>query len=171
MSDLNRRDFVTGAATVAAAACACCLCNEANAADAPAAGAPAAPAAPSGPVEVGTKADYPKDGTINDKHAKPKELRILVVRNEGKIYALNSTCTHKNCAVKTQTDPAKAAAAPLVCPCHGSGYSLHGTATKGPAKGSLFRYGISEKEGKLLVDKSKQFAEKDWGDAAAFVTA
>ena len=169
MSDLNRRDFVTAAATVAAAACACCLCDEAHAADAPAAAA--APTAPTGPVEVGTKADYPKDGAINDKLAKPKELRILVVRNEGKIYAMNSTCTHKNCAVKTQTDPAKAAANPIVCPCHGSGYSLQGTPTKGPAKGSLFRYGISEKDGKLMVDKSKQFAEKDWGDPGAFVTA
>jgi cytochrome b6-f complex iron-sulfur subunit len=161
MSDLNRRDFVTAAAGVAEAACACCMCEEAHAAE--------AAAAPSGPVDVGTKADFPKDGTINDKLAKPKELRILVVRNEGKIYAMNSTCTHKNCAVKAQTDPAKIEKGPIVCPCHGSGYSLQGTAIKGPAKGSLFRYGISEKDGKLLVDKSKQYPEKEWGDPGAFV--
>src|SRR5687768_17347614 len=159
MSDLNRRDFVTAAAGIAVAACACCMCEEAHAAD-----APAAAAAPSGPVDVGTKADFPKDGTINDKLAKPKELRILVVRNEGKIYAMNSTCTHKNCAVKTQEGE-------IICPCHGSKYSLQGTSTKGPAKGSLKRYGISVNDaGRILVDRSKQYEEKQWGEPGSFIT-
>ena len=161
MSDLNRREFVIATA-VAAGACACCG-EELLAADPPA----SAPASAAGPVDVGTKADYPKDGTINDKLAKPKELRILVVRNEGKIYAINSTCTHKNCAVKAGKDPGD-----IVCPCHGSKYSLHGTATKGPAKGSLFRYGISVNDkGRIMVDKSKQFPEKQWDDAGASIPA
>ena len=160
MSDLNRRQFVVAA--TAAAACACCFCETADAAED--AASPAA-AGGSGPIEVGTKADYPKDGTINDKLAKPKELRVLVVRNEGKIYAMTSTCTHKNCAVKNKNGE-------IVCPCHGSKYSLHGTSTKGPAKGSLTRYGITVNDaGKIIVDRSKQFAEKQWDDPGSFITA
>ena len=162
MSDLNRRDFVVAAAgtLAAAAACACVCCEIAQAAEAPT----SAPSSSStGPVDVGTKADYPKDGTINDKLTKTN--RVIVVRNEGKIYAMNSTCTHKNCAVKDKSGE-------IVCPCHGSRYSLYGTATKGPAKGSLFRYGISVNDaGHIIVDKSKQFEEKKWDDAASFVKA
>jgi len=153
-------------ATTVAAACACCLCaSDAIAADAPTSAPSGAPAASTGLLDVGTKADYPKDGSINDKLAKPKETRVIVVRNEGKIYAMTSTCTHKNCAVKAKD-------ADIVCPCHGSKYSLHGTPTKGPAKGSLFRYGISVNDkGRIMVDKSKQFPEKQWDDPAASISA
>jgi Rieske Fe-S protein len=161
MSDLNRRDFVVaaGAVVAAAAACACC-CEGALAAEAPTS---APSASSSGPVDVGTKADYPKDGTINDKLTKSN--RVIVVRNEGKIYAMNSTCTHKNCAVKDKNGE-------IVCPCHGSKYSLYGTSTKGPAKGSLFRYGISvNDQGHIIVDKTKQFPEKQWDDAGASISA
>jgi cytochrome b6-f complex iron-sulfur subunit len=155
MPDLNRRHFV--AAATAAVACACCLYDEATAAE-------TAAAAPSGPVDVGTKADYPKDGAMNDKYAKPKEYRILVVRNEGKIYAINSTCTHKNCAVKPKDET-------IACPCHGSKFSLRGTSTKGPAKGSLSRYAISVNDaGRIMVDRSKSFSEKEWDNPSSFVT-
>jgi hypothetical protein len=48
---------------------------------------------------------------------------------------------------------------------------LHGTATKGPAKGSLSRYAISVNDaGKIMVDRSKSFAEKEWGDPGSFIT-
>src|SRR5204863_1495523 len=108
-------------------------------------------------------ADFPTDGIINDKLSKTQ--RILVVRNEGKIYALNSTCTHKNAAVLAKGTE-------IVCPNHGSRFSLYGTATKGPAKASLTRYAISVNDaGRILVDKSKQFDEKHWDDPAAFITA
>ncbi len=160
MSELNRRDFVVAAGAVVAAACACCSCESALAAEAPTS---APSASSSGPIDVGTKADYPKDGTIFDKLTKSN--RVIVVRNEGKIYAINSTCTHKNCAVKDKNGE-------IVCPCHGSKYSLYGTAIKGPAKGSLFRYGIAlNDKGRIIVDKSKQFPEKQWDDAGASISA
>src|SRR5262249_21216169 len=114
MSDLNRRDFVVIAAGTLAAAAACaCSCGNADDGDA----TTSAPSASAGPIDVGTKADFPKDGTIFDKLTKSN--RIVVVRNEGKIYAMNSTCTHKNCAVKEKSGE-------IVCPCHGSKYSLYG---------------------------------------------
>ena len=157
MSDLNRREFVTAAAALAAATCVACTCCEAEAADAPT-------SAPAGPMDFGTVKDYPKDGTVNDKYAKPKDTRILVVRNEGKIYACNSTCTHKICAVKAGPNH------DIICPCHNSKYSLMGVPTKGPAKAPLFRYGISVgDDGKIKVDKKKQFAEKDWDQEGAFI--
>ena len=155
MSELNRREFVVvGAAAVACA----CACSVAEAADAP--GGPNAPAQSKGPVDVGPKSNYAKDG-VTDTWTKTQ--RILVIRNDGKIYAANSTCTHKNCAVRSKDGE-------IVCPCHGSRFSLEGTPTKGPAKISLYRYGISEDDkGHLIVDKSKQFEEKKWDDEGAFV--
>jgi cytochrome b6-f complex iron-sulfur subunit len=157
MSDVNRREFVT--LTIAAAATAgICACG----ADAFADDAPPPKAAPKTPFDVGPKSDFSKDGVV-DKYSKPE--RILMVRNEGKIYAINSTCTHKNCAVKTKNEE-------IVCPCHGSRFSVHGTSTKGPAKGSLLRFALSVNDkGNIIVDRSKTFEEKHWDDPAAFLTA
>ncbi len=151
MVHLNRREFVVAAAS---AACASCLCEFAHA-------EPTPPSQSTGPVDVGAKADYAKDGFINDKLTKTD--RIVVVRNEGKIYAFNSTCTHRNAAVRQVNGE-------IVCPSHGSHYSINGTVTKGPAKRSLLRYGISlDDKGHLIVDKSKQFEEKHWDDEGASV--
>ena len=60
MSAVNRREFVVAAVGVMGAACAGCLCGSADA-------APAPTSQRTGPVDVGTKADYPKDGILNDK--------------------------------------------------------------------------------------------------------
>jgi Rieske Fe-S protein len=157
MSEINRRDFVAAAAVTV---CGCMLAGEAfadapKAADTPKASAPTA-------IDVGTKADYPKDG-VTDKWAKSQ--RILVVRNEGKIYAPTATCTHKNCALKNKGGD-------IACGCHGSKYTLMGVPIKGPAKFPLHRYGISiDDKGHLIIDKSKQFEEKHWDDAGASVSA
>src|SRR5205823_12263108 len=135
MSDLTRRDFVTTtAATAAAVACGCMLCDGASAADAP----PARPATGPTTIDIGTKADYAKDG-ITDKWA-DKVNRVLVIRHDGKLYAPTATCTHKNCVVKLKSGE-------IVCPCHGSRYTVMGTPTKGPAKVSLYRYGVSVNDG------------------------
>jgi cytochrome b6-f complex iron-sulfur subunit len=156
--DLNRREFVT-LATVAAAACACACCGETALA-----GEPPGPTPPTAlqktPVDVGPKADYAKDGVI-DKFA--KSHRVLVVTNEGKIYAICGTCTHKNCATRVKEGI-------ITCPCHGSKFSNQGTVTKGPAKASLFRFGLSVNDkGNIIVDRAKQFSEKQWDDAGASI--
>lgn len=151
--ELNRRDFVVASV---AAACAGCLVDCTSA-------APATPDKKSGPVDVGTREDYPKDGTINDKLTKSD--RTIIVRDEGKIYAFNSTCPHRNAPVKADGNEIR-------CPSHGSKFSIHGTVTKGPARRSLTRYAISlNDKGHILVDKSKQFEEKHWDDDGASITA
>jgi Rieske Fe-S protein len=165
MSDLNRRNFVT-LAVAAAATCAACACEaqaQEKAGDAKEKEKPdPKKPLPKGPFDVGPKASYDKDG-VSDKFAKAE--RILVVRHEGKIYAPTATCTHKNCAVKLN------AAKEIACGCHGSKFTVQGTSMKGPAKGSLGRYAIKvDEKGNLIVNRDKQFAEKEWDNAEAFVT-
>src|SRR5437867_1054882 len=146
MSEVNRREFVTAAA---AACAACILCG--GTAEAITGGPTSAPAPGSAAnlFDVGPKSDYSKDGTISDKFVKTQKL--VVIRDAGQIYACTAICTHKKATLKVQ-------GAELVCPSHGSHFSPQGTVTKGPAKASLIRYGISENTaGHLIVDRSKQF--------------
>ena len=151
MSSLNRREFVIAAG---AAACACAVCGG-GAEDLLAAPGPGAK------VDVGTPADYPAD-VVSDKFLKAP-AKLLVVRAGERVYAMNATCTHKSCIVKLKGGAIK-------CPCHGSAFSNQGTVSAGPAKASLFRYKIEQNEkGRLIVDKSKQFGEKQWEDPASFV--
>src|SRR5688500_8711850 len=155
MSDLNRREFVVLATAAAAATCACCA-DATQAAGPPASKTPL----PKGPFDCGPKAKYASDGIV-DEFAKKE--RILIIRHEGKIYAPTATCTHKNCAVKLKEKE-------IVCPCHGSKFTIQGTSLKGPAKGSLYRYAIKvDDKGNLIVERDKQFDEKQWEDPAAFV--
>lgn len=150
MSSLNRREFVRAAS---AAACACAVCGTAEELS-------AAPPA-GGRVDVGTLADYPADG-VSDKFLKAPG-KLLVIRSGERIYAMNGICTHKSCIVKVKDNAIK-------CPCHGSQFSTQGTVTAGPAKASLFRFKIEQNEkGRLIVDKTRQFGEKQWDDPASFV--
>ena len=148
MSQLNRREFVLAAGAATAALCVL--------------GVESAHAAPSaGTLDVGTIADYPNN-VISDKFVKPHKL--FVIRKGDQIYAASAVCTHKGCVLAPKD------AATIKCRCHGSTFSDMGTVTGGPAKSSLFRYAIKLNEQKhLIVDKSKQFAERQWDDPNSFV--
>jgi nitrite reductase/ring-hydroxylating ferredoxin subunit len=152
MGQMSRREFVAAATAVVAACGACATCT--FAADAPA-------AAPVGEkVDIGTLADYPKDG-IYDQFARSN--RIFVIRNAGELYACSAVCTHKNAPLTLNGKE-------IVCKKHGSKFSEHGTATKGPAKSSLPRYAIAEDEKKhLIVDTNKSFGEKEWSKDGATI--
>ncbi len=153
MPDLNRRQFLMAAAATAAVISLPVL--QTQAAD--------TPAPPSGkPIDVGGIKSYDKDG-INDKWAKKNKGGFFVVRQDGKLYAATSTCTHRGATITLDNGE-------MVCHQHNSHFSVQGTVTAGPAKASLPRYAISvDDNGHVQVDKSKQFAEKDWDDAAASV--
>ena len=147
MSELNRREFVA-----ATAACAFCIFGAET----------EALAQSGGTVDIGMPADFPA-GKISDKFLKPNGL--LVVNNDGRIYAMSSRCTHKaaNVVIKDGN---------IRCPSHGSTYSKQGTPTGGPAKAALFRFAIKlNDKGHLIVDKSKQFGEKEWDKPEASVKA
>ena len=154
MSEINRREFVAGAAAVATSVCTMsCLSGRAMADDAPAG---------STTVDVGPKTDYAKDG-MSDKFVMSNH--VLIIRENGKIYATTSVCTHRGADVAVQGDI-------LHCPKHGSEFSNAGLVTKGPAKDPLIRHAISvNADGHLIVDTSKKFSQDQWTDAASFIAA
>ena len=160
-AELSRRNFVAvTAVTVAGCACACeqAFAQESSKGDAQA----EKDAKDTGPkqVEVGTVKDYEKDGVV-DKFAKPN--KFFIVRHEGRIYAPTAVCTHKKCTIKIKNGA-------MACPCHGSKFTPAGTPTGGPAKVSLYRFGISTgQDGKITVDKTKTFDEKKWEEEGSFL--
>jgi cytochrome b6-f complex iron-sulfur subunit len=142
--NVNRREFVV----LATAACACTVCPD------------TADAAPAAKIDVGTPGDYPSN-VVSDKFKKTG--KILVVRSGDQLYAMSSVCTHKGCAVNVKDGQIK-------CPCHGTVFSDRGTVTDGPARISLVRYAIALNDKKrIIVDKGKQFSEKQWENAGSFL--
>jgi nitrite reductase/ring-hydroxylating ferredoxin subunit len=145
MSTINRREFVA----TGLGACVCALCPAAARAGGPA----------EGPAEIGAATDFPRDGAY-DRWAAGG---FFVVRRGGRLYALSSTCTHKDVQIVLK---GKA----LRCPKHGSVFSLEGDVTKAPANRPLERFAISvDSEGRISVDPGRRFDKKRWGDPECFV--
>src|SRR4051794_12203917 len=129
MSQMNRREFVTTVAAVAAGACLACAGDLCFAGEIE----PAAPVAGAGSkLDVGTAADYAKDG-LYDKFARSD--KVIVVRQGDKIRALSATCTHKAAIVTVKGQE-------IVCPKHGSRFTADGKNSKGPATAPLFHLSI-----------------------------
>ena len=121
---------------------------------------PKADAKASKPVDCGELTKFDKDG-VTDAHA--KKDKFLLIRDDGKLYACTSLCTHKNYPLQVKDNE-------LYCPKHKSEFTFQGTVTAGPAKRSLPRYGIkTDDKGVVFVDTSKEYAEKDWDDEGSFV--
>jgi nitrite reductase/ring-hydroxylating ferredoxin subunit len=160
MAEINRRDFLaTAAAVTCACAVACPFAQGADAKDVP---------EEMGPVDIGTVADFPKDGPYDKFAKKPKAL--IIVRNAGKLYALTSVCTHKKKQLKVDEGE-------IVCTAHDSPFTNEGIpkpktkdGDETPAKNPLDRFAISRNgDGHLIVDKSKRFPKGKWEDPASFV--
>ena len=147
-SEFDRRAFlVAAAAGVAACACAACPLMAARRDDAP----------PAEPVDVGTAADYPRDGGVYDAYA--KSHGFFLVRDDGALYALGATCTHKD-------TPLKVKGKAIVCPKHGARFDLTGKVRKAPARRPLPRYAITvDDAGRITVDPSRA-TDKD-GDGGS----
>lgn len=158
MADLNRREFV---ALTVLGACACCDTEAAEPTTKPTTRPATKPAAPVGGVNAGSLDQYAEDGVYDEQRQTGK---FVIIRKEGKLYAASARCTHKGCVLKADGKTS------LRCPCHGSVFDLTGTPSGGPAKTSLFRYAIALKNNEVIVNPKKQFAEKDWEKAGAFVT-
>jgi nitrite reductase/ring-hydroxylating ferredoxin subunit len=151
MSHMNRRQFVK--ATAASVSLVVLGGGEDFAQAAP-------PKAASGPLDIGTLDDYPTDGVF-DKLLKAE--KVLVIRSGDRLYACSARCSHKGSTLAVKEGRIR-------CPAHGSIFSVQGKPVSGPAKGSLLRFAISSSDqGRLIVDRSKQFGEKQWDDPAAFV--
>jgi nitrite reductase/ring-hydroxylating ferredoxin subunit len=150
--ELNRRSFLAAAAV---ATCACALCPVAHAQD----DDEEAPAPlPPGPVDAGPLTNYAKDGGY-DSLAKSKQ--IVLVRENGKLYAMTSLCTHKQFVVEVKDKE-------FFCPKHSSRFDYDGkpapkpNGKMGPAKKPLQHYAISvDAKGEVTVDTSKKVAIDD----------
>jgi len=62
---------------------------------------------------------------------------LIVVKKDESIQFLSSKCTHLGCRIYAVENNE------LICPCHGSKFSLEGKCTKGPAKESLLKLNFS----------------------------
>jgi cytochrome b6-f complex iron-sulfur subunit len=114
-------------------------------------------------VKVGFPDQY-EEGKVVDRF---KPQNMWVVRHQGKIYALSTTCTHLGCTPNWLEREEK-----FKCPCHGSGFKISGINFEGPAPRPLERWaiGIGE-DGQIVVDKSKKFQYEmgQWTNPESFI--
>ncbi len=93
-------------------------------------------------VNTGAASNYAADGV----YAGFRSQGFFIVRRSGKLLALSSTCTHKKCTLKSESDHS------FYCPCHGSSFDPLGHVTRGPAKRDLPKLStIVDEHGQLVV--------------------
>jgi cytochrome b6-f complex iron-sulfur subunit len=122
-------------------------------------------AEPPSRVKVGFPDSY-EDGKVVDRF---KDKNMWIVRNEGKIYALSTTCTHLGCTPNWLEREQK-----FKCPCHGSGFYISGINFEGPAPRPLERWAISiGDDGQIVIDKSKKFQQErgEWSNPESYLKA
>jgi cytochrome b6-f complex iron-sulfur subunit len=114
------------------------------------------------------RAGYPDEyepGTVSERFK--DQYGVWIVRDDEKIYALSTVCTHLGCTPNWLANEAK-----FKCPCHGSGFYKTGINFEGPAPRPLerFKIGLTD-EGELLIDKTKKFQQEkgEWNDPDSFV--
>lgn len=159
MAGISRRDFVAGTlAGVASVAVAVSVRGEYVAQD----------KASTSAFDAGAIADM-KDG-LNDKFNQSQ--KVLLVKKDGKIYAMTSVCLHQKGTLKNGGD------GKIWCTKHApgrfddAGKPLAGPPTKQHADEYLTRYGVELKDGHLWVDKSKTFTKaEDFEKDGAFAKA
>ncbi|HSB66958.1 MAG TPA: ubiquinol-cytochrome c reductase iron-sulfur subunit [Anaerolineales bacterium] len=78
------------------------------------------------------------------------DIPAILIHANGKYSALSLICTHLGCTVQEEFEL-------LVCPCHGSQYTLDGKVTRGPARNPLQTLRVevtSEGNVVIYVDRS-----------------
>ena len=78
----------------------------------------------------------------------PPGRSVAIFRDPEGIYAISIVCTHLGCIVKPTAQG-------FECPCHGSGFALDGSVTKGPAPRALSWLSVSTSGGAVIVDEDK----------------
>jgi cytochrome b6-f complex iron-sulfur subunit len=114
-------------------------------------------------IKVGFPDSY-EEGKVIDRF---KDQNTWIVRYQGRIYALSTTCTHLGCTPNWLEREQK-----FKCPCHGSGFYITGINFEGPAPRPLERWAVAVGEdGQLVVDKSRkfQFERGEWTNPDSFI--
>jgi cytochrome b6-f complex iron-sulfur subunit len=120
-------------------------------------------AEPPSKIKVGYPDSF-EDGKVVDRF---KDQNTWIVRYDGKIYALSTTCTHLGCTPNWLEREAK-----FKCPCHGSGFYITGINFEGPAPRPLERWAIGVGDtGEIVVDKSKKFQQErgEWTNPESYI--
>jgi cytochrome b6-f complex iron-sulfur subunit len=87
-------------------------------------------------------------GYIQDKKFPAGPLLVVAdPANKDKLIAVNSTCTHKGCAVAWKTTTKE-----FVCPCHNSKFMADGSVKAGPAQRPLAKF-VAKTEGDTVLVK------------------
>jgi cytochrome b6-f complex iron-sulfur subunit len=118
---------------------------------------------PPSQFKVGTPDTY-EEGKVVDRY---KDQGFWVVKNNGILYALSTTCTHLGCTPNWLEGDRK-----FKCPCHGSGFYITGVNFEGPAPRPLERFSVRlADDGQVLVDKGRKFQKElgDWGNPDSFL--
>jgi len=118
---------------------------------------------PPSKVRVGDPSNF-EEGKVSDTF---KDRNMWVIRYQGKIYALSTTCTHLGCTPNWLEREEK-----FKCPCHGSGFKITGINFEGPAPRPLERWAVAiGEDGQLVVDKSKKFQQErgEWSNPESFI--
>ncbi len=113
-------------------------------------------------------AGFPGDFAIGVVDTRFKDrYQVWIVRDEEKIYALSTVCTHLGCTPNWLEAESK-----FKCPCHGSGFYISGINFEGPAPRPLERVGVGlADDGQILIDKSRlyKFEANQWEDTNSFL--
>ncbi|MFA5060066.1 MAG: ubiquinol-cytochrome c reductase iron-sulfur subunit [Candidatus Omnitrophota bacterium] len=114
------------------------------------------------------KAGFPDEYQINEVSERWKDkFGVWIVRDDEKIYALSTVCTHLGCTPNWSPNEGK-----FKCPCHGSGFYKTGINYEGPAPRPLERFKITlADDGQILIDKTKKFQQEkgEWKDSESFL--
>jgi isorenieratene synthase len=127
--DMNRRQFVI----LAAAACAGC---SAQGGGDDAAGERVTKVVDAGPVEL-----YAADG-VYDHY---RHQGFFLVQEKGRLTALSSDCTHRNCPLRALPDHT------FSCRCHGSLFNKEGNVLRGPATRHLPQFPTTVNNSQHLI--------------------
>jgi cytochrome b6-f complex iron-sulfur subunit len=103
--------------------------------------------------DAGTRQDY-RDEVVSTKWV--RRHRVWVVRDQRGLFVLQAHCTHLGCTPRWEPETLK-----FRCPCHGSMFSLEGTALNGPAKDPLRRVAIWERRDRILIDPEDNVTLED----------
>jgi cytochrome b6-f complex iron-sulfur subunit len=113
------------------------------------------------------KAGFPdsfEEDKVTDRF---KDQNAWIVKHDGVIYALSTTCTHLGCTPNWLEREQK-----FKCPCHGSGFYISGINFEGPAPRPLERWAVRiGDDGQVVVDKSRKFQQErgEWANPESFI--
>ncbi len=116
---MNRRDFILVSVAAATAA----GCQGVAGGGSPAAGTTGAART----IDAGPAGNYSADGVYTNF----RDLGFFIIRRGGKLEALSSICTHRQCKLDAEPDRT------FYCHCHGSTFDPNGKVTEGPATRNL----------------------------------